>query len=141
MRGQTIWQRGLTALFAAVFMAALLVGCGQEAKQAAEQKPAAAGSYTFTDQAGNEVTVKAPVERMVVLRLHAQGIGILMTTHFPDHALYLSAETLVLKDKTLWKHGTAAEVIDEAGMSALYGLPVHIAQIGTRTVCVGGEIG
>ena len=64
-----------------------------------------------------------------------------MTTHFPDHALYLSAETLVLKDKTLWKHGAAAEVIDEAGMRALYGLPVHIGQIGTRTVCVGGEIG
>ena len=41
----------------------------------------------------------------LVLRLHAQGIGILMTTHFPDHALYLSAETLVLKDKPLWKHG------------------------------------
>ena len=29
---------------------------------------------------------------------------------------------------------------DEAGMSAFYGLPVHIGQIGTRTVCVGGEI-
>ena len=36
--------------------------------------------------------------------------------------------------------GTAAEIIDEAGMSALYGLPVHIGQIGTRTVCVGGAI-
>ena len=76
----------------------------------------------------------------LVLRLHAQGIAILMTTHFPDHALYLAAETLVLKDKTLWKNGAAAEVIDEAGMSALYGLPVHIGQIGTRTVCVGGDI-
>ena len=62
-----------------------------------------------------------------------------MTTHFSDHALYLSAETLVLKDKTLWKHG-AAEVIDEEGMTALDGLPVHIGQIGTRTVCVGGDI-
>ena len=76
----------------------------------------------------------------LVQRPHAQGIGILMTTHFPDHALYLAAETLVLKDKTLWKHGAAAEVIDEAGMTALYGLPVHIGQIGTRTVCVGGDI-
>ena len=45
----------------------------------------------------------------------------------------------MLKDKTLWKHG-AAEVIDEEGMTALYGLPVHIGQIGTRTVCVGGDI-
>lgn len=34
----------------------------------------------------------------------------------------------------------AAEVIDEAGMSVLYGLPVHIGRIGTRTVCVGGDI-
>ena len=76
----------------------------------------------------------------LVLRLHAQGIGILMTSHFPDHALYLRAETLVLKDKTLWKHGRAAEVIDEAGMTALYDLPVHIGRIGTRTVCVGGDI-
>ena len=76
----------------------------------------------------------------LVLRLHAQGIGILMTTHFSDHALYLAAETLVLKERTLWKHGATADVIDEVGMSALYGLPVHIGQIGTRTVCVGGEI-
>ena len=34
----------------------------------------------------------------------------------------------------------AAEVIDEEGMTALYGLLVHIGQIGTRTVCVGGDI-
>lgn len=27
-----------------------------------------------------------------------------------------------------------------AGMTALYGLPVHIGKIGTRTVCVGGDI-
>ena len=74
MRGQTIWQCGLTALFAAVVMAALLVGCGQDAKQAAEQKAPAAENYTFTDQAGNEVTVKAPVERMVVLQHHSVDI-------------------------------------------------------------------
>lgn len=139
MRDTFILRRALTALLAAIVTMALLVGCGQDAKKAAEQKPSAE-NYTFTDQAGNEVTVKVPVERMVVLRLHAQGIGILMTTHFPDHALYLAAETLVLKDKTLWKHGAAAEVIDEEGMTALYGLPVHIGQIGTRTVCVGGDI-
>ena len=76
----------------------------------------------------------------LVLRLHAQGVGILMTTHFPDHALYLRAQTLVLKDKTLWKHGAAEDVIDEAGMTELYELPVHIGNIGTRTVCVGGDI-
>lgn len=76
----------------------------------------------------------------LVLRLHAQGIGILMTTHFPDHALYLRAQTLVLKDKIRWKHGVVEDVIDEAGMTELYELPVHISSIGTRTVCVGGDI-
>ena len=77
----------------------------------------------------------------LVLRLNAEGLGILMTSHFPDHALYLGAETLVMKDKKLWKHGAAADVIDEESMTALYGLPVHIGSIGTRSVCVGGEIG
>lgn len=77
----------------------------------------------------------------LVLRLNAEGLGILMTSHFPDHALYLGAETLVMKDSRLWKHGAAASVIDEAGMTALYRLPVHIGSVGTRSVCVGGEIG
>ena len=27
-----------------------------------------------------------------------------------------------------------------AGMSDLYGLPVHIGKVGTRMVCVGGDI-
>ena len=76
----------------------------------------------------------------LVLRLHAQGIGILMTTHFPDHALYLRAQTLVLKDKIRWKHGAVEYVIDEASMTELCELPVHIGSIDTRTVCVGGDI-
>ena len=76
----------------------------------------------------------------LVLRLHAQGIGILMTTHFPDHALYLRAQTLVLKDKIRWKHGAVEDVIDEASMTELCELPVHIGSIDTRTVCVDGDI-
>lgn len=75
-----------------------------------------------------------------MLRLHAQGIGILMTTHFPDHALYLRAQTLVLKDKIRWKHGAVEDVIDEASMTELCELPVHIGSIDTRTVCVGGVL-
>ena len=76
----------------------------------------------------------------LVLRLYAQGIGILMTTHFPDHALYLRAQTLVLKDKIRWKHGAVEDVIDEASMTELCELPVHIGSIDTRTVCVGGDV-
>lgn len=74
MRDTFILRRALTALLAAIVTMALLVGCGQDAKQAAEQKAPAAENYTFTDQAGNEVTVKAPVERMVVLQHHSLDI-------------------------------------------------------------------
>lgn len=76
----------------------------------------------------------------LLLRLNESGIGILMTTHFPDQALYLGAKTLVLRGGSLWKFGPASEVVDEEGMSELYGLPVHIGQVGDRRVCIAGEI-
>lgn len=76
----------------------------------------------------------------LVLRLQSEGIGIFMTTHFPDQALYLASETLILKDTKLWKRGLAKEIIDEASMTELYGLPVHIGDIGKRSVSVAGDI-
>ena len=76
----------------------------------------------------------------LVLRLNESGIGILMTTHFPDQALYLGAKTLVLRGGRLWKFGMAEEIVDEDSMTELYGLPVHIGQIGDRRVCIAGEL-
>lgn len=76
----------------------------------------------------------------LILRLREEGLGILMTTHFPDHALYLKATTLLLQDKQIRKVGPAEEVITESAMSSLYGLPVHLGQIGSRSVCVAGDI-
>lgn len=74
MRDVYILRRSLTALLAVVMAMVLLVGCGQNAKQATETAAALEGEYIFTDQAGNEVTVKAPVERMVVLQHHSLDI-------------------------------------------------------------------
>ena len=74
----------------------------------------------------------------LVKRLHENGMGILMTTHFPDQALYLNAQTFVLKGGSLWRSGLAAEVINESDMSELYGLPVHIRSVEGRQVCIAG---
>lgn len=76
----------------------------------------------------------------LVQRLHCNDMGILMTTHFPDHALYLNAETLILKNSHLWKKGKAADVITEESMTDLYELPVHIEKIGNRNTCIAGDI-
>ena len=75
----------------------------------------------------------------LVFKLHEQNMGILMTTHFPDQALYLNANTLILKDGHLASVGKAQDVITEESMSSLYGMPVHIGNIGDRKICVAGE--
>ena len=76
----------------------------------------------------------------LVERLHDSHIGILMTTHFPEQALFLNAETFILKGGHLQESGRAEEVIRQDSMEALYELPVHIRRIGNRTVCIGGEL-
>mgnify|MGYP002623901677 CR=1 FL=1 len=76
----------------------------------------------------------------LVFRLHEQKMGILMTTHFPDQALYLNSNTLILHNGHLTHAGKAEEIIHEETMSELYGLPVHIGQIGSRKVCIAGDL-
>lgn len=66
-------RRAFALLVCVIAAAALLTGCGQEAKQAAQQA-SDKETYTFTDQAGNEVTVQAPVDRIVVLEHHSLDI-------------------------------------------------------------------
>ena len=74
MRKESTIQRQLLALLLCIVAAAaMLAGCGQQAKQAAEQQ-SAQETYRFKDQAGNDVEVKAPVERMVVLQHHSLDI-------------------------------------------------------------------
>ena len=76
----------------------------------------------------------------LVFRLKERGMGVLMTTHFPDHALFLEGSTIVLRDGYVWRQGMADEVITEENMTGLYGLEVHKQQIGDRTVCIPGTL-
>ena len=76
----------------------------------------------------------------LVVRLQQRGMGVLMTTHFPDHALFLEGRTIVLRDGYVWLQGMADEVITEENMTVLYGLEVHREQIGSRTVCIPGTL-
>ena len=74
----------------------------------------------------------------LVLRLQERGMGIIMSTHSPDHALMLKGTTLILKSGRLWHSGLAENVITEATMSELYRLEVRLKDVGDRTVCVPG---
>lgn len=72
---------------------------------------------------GNQVRV---IEQ--VLDLAAEGLGVIMTTHDPNHALMCDGDVLCLsRDGCL--HGKARELIDEELLGRLYGIHVGIARV------------
>ena len=76
----------------------------------------------------------------LVERLHAKGIGVLMTTHFPDHALLLDCETAILARGGVVAQGPAHEVVTERALGEIYGIEINIAQVGARPVCIPGSL-
>jgi iron complex transport system ATP-binding protein len=75
--------------------------------------------------------------------LKERGIGVVMTSHFPDHALAASDRVIVLKDGSVASEGTPEEVITGAEMSALYEMPVEIldTKYGKRCIADDGRHG
>ncbi|MDL2060021.1 ABC transporter ATP-binding protein [Mesosutterella sp. AGMB02718] len=79
---------------------------------------------------------------MVLQRLVNEGMGVIMTSHFPDHALYLGGMTAVLKDGVFAFCGPSSEAITTERLTSLYGLPVTVVGIpgSSRRTCVPGEL-
>ena len=77
----------------------------------------------------------------LVEKLRARGMGVLMTTHFPDHALALECTTSVLSGGRIVATGNAHDIITDDAMGDLYGIEVHVEKIGARTICVPGSLG
>lgn len=76
----------------------------------------------------------------LVEKLKERHIGVLMTTHFPDHALQLNCTTAILDGGAITAVGPASEVINEKNMSHLYDIEVNVKQIGSRTICIPGSL-
>ena len=71
----------------------------------------------------------------LVRSLRDQGIGIIMTTHFPDHALDVGGTTAVLRKGRLAAWGPSDDVIDGELLSTVYGLDVEVGRLGGRKFC------
>lgn len=73
-------------------------------------------------------------------RLKASGIAVLLCTHDPDHAFQVADRALLLKDGAVLALGPVAEALTAQNLSALYGIPVRVAEVetpgGSRRVCV-----
>jgi iron complex transport system ATP-binding protein len=73
---------------------------------------------------GNQARVVAEIMRLA----HA-GTGVLWATHDPGHALECADRVALLSGGALSGYGATAEVLDEARLSALYGVAVGIATL------------
>lgn len=76
----------------------------------------------------------------LVERLRSRGMGVVMTTHFPDHALLLGCATAILKDGRIVAYGQADEVVTDENLRSIYGIEVNVTQVGRRPVCIPGSL-
>ena len=85
---------------------------------------------------GNQVRV---LER--VLELARSGIGVLLSTHDPDHAFLCADRVVLLRAGAVLGMGAPNAVVTEDSLRTLYGVTVRITEVddgaaGRRRVCV-----
>jgi iron complex transport system ATP-binding protein len=68
--------------------------------------------------------------------LKNMGVGVVMTSHFPDHALAAADKVAAFKSGAIMCAGTPEEVITAANMSALYDIQVDVMDTRRGKVCV-----
>jgi iron complex transport system ATP-binding protein len=72
-----------------------------------------------------------------VRALAAQGYGIVLSTHDPDHAFACASAVALLHGGRLVATGAPSDVLSPARLEAVYGLPVAVERLpGGHTVCV-----
>ncbi|AAK79948.1 iron complex transport system ATP-binding protein [Clostridium acetobutylicum] len=73
---------------------------------------------------GNQVKVLEQINKLA-----ARGIGIIMTSHFPDHAFLCSAKVALIERGRIFKIGSMDEVITEENLKSMYGIDVKIISV------------
>lgn len=74
---------------------------------------------------GNQHVVMAQMRKLA-----DAGMGVLMVTHDPDHALFCADRVLVVQGGSITHDGAPGEVIDSECMQAIYGTDVVVAEVG-----------
>ncbi len=74
----------------------------------------------------------------VIQSMAEQGIGILLSTHFPDHSLMFRHKVCVLHEGRIMATGPAEQVIIQENMERIYRIPIQVTKdVATgRMVCL-----
>jgi iron complex transport system ATP-binding protein len=70
---------------------------------------------------GNQIRLLSHIKRLA-----NQGFSIIMSTHYPEHALYCTGKVIMLKDGRILCSGSSEEVINEENLNKIYGINVEI---------------
>jgi len=77
----------------------------------------------------------------IVKDIKAKGVGVIMTSHFPDHALEVADVTGIMNHGGFTHIGKPEDVITKENMEELYGIPVNIMDVSfedKKKVCIAG---
>lgn len=72
---------------------------------------------------GNVVRVMSKVKALT-----ERGLGVIMTTHSPDHAFMLGSNVVLIRRDAPMRFGPAVDVITEKSMRDVYGVTVKIVE-------------
>lgn len=72
--------------------------------------------------------------------LSQQGLGIIMASHFPDHAFLYSHKALLLKDGGIYSIGNPGDVITEESLCDLYSVSTRIINTGVYSKTAQAEV-
>jgi iron complex transport system ATP-binding protein len=68
--------------------------------------------------------------------LAAQGLGVVLSTHDPDHAFAVGTSVVLLHEGGLMADGAPAEVLTAERLEAVYGVKVTVEHLaGGQTLC------
>jgi len=77
-----------------------------------------------------------------VVRLSEEGNTFIQSTHFPDHALWVSDRVVLMKNGSVAADGAAAEEINAENLYDLYRIPVRVLDAGRGfSVCIPSSPG
>lgn len=70
---------------------------------------------------GNQIRVLRQI-----VRLSKKGLGIIMTSHFPDHAFLCASKVVLMQKSRDFKIGNANQIVTEENLKEAYGISVKI---------------
>lgn len=80
---------------------------------------------------GNQIKVIKQVKE-----LKKDSLGILMATHYPDHAFMCNDKAIVLYDGGIYRMGRVDTVITDECLHKIYGTPIDVLNLSGRKVCI-----